>query len=226
MSHASTALRLHAIVSLHDDLLLPWLDLYETAFPQFERIPVSSILRGIRRHELGEPVRSEYLSALDDAGSMVGMAQWTWNPEFDTAYLGYFAILPEQRSRGIGSAFYHLLLDRISNHGALLLAFDVEQPERQLTSAACEQAARRIRFYQRQGAGLLKGLEFFYGEPPMRQYVMAHAIIPQPLDDLLARVKGVVNSFGGWLEQTNPAKPPELVFYPVDGLPKNDHNST
>jgi hypothetical protein len=33
------------IVDRHDDLLLDWLDLYEEAFPQEERIPVSAHLR-------------------------------------------------------------------------------------------------------------------------------------------------------------------------------------
>lgn len=226
MLHSALTIQLHRIVSLQDDLLFPWLDLYETAFPQIERIPVSSMLRGIRRVEFGEPARSEYLAALDDTGVFVGMAQWTMNPDFGAAYLGYFAILPDQRSRGLGAQFYRLLFDRVSRCGALLLAFDVEQPERQSNPTACEIATRRIRFYQRQGAGLVKGLEFFYGDPPMRQYVMIHPIQPLALKNLVSRVRGVVTAFGGRLEEIHPGASTELAFYPVDGSPKIDHNST
>lgn len=212
MSTAAPSLHLHPILSLYDDHLYPWLDLYETAFPPIERIPVSSMLRGIRQHELGQVPRSEYLAAVDAEDQFVGMVQWVWRPEYDTAYLGYFAITPERRGSGLGSQVYRMIIDRAAQYGALLMAFDVEQPERQTTPAACELALRRIRFYQRQGAGLLSGLEFFYGEPPMRQYVMVHPIQALSFDETLQRVRGVVASFGGWLQENRSGAPPDLIF--------------
>ena len=35
------------IEDLHDELLLPWLDLYETAFPPTERVLISTILENL-----------------------------------------------------------------------------------------------------------------------------------------------------------------------------------
>jgi len=209
---AAPSLHLHPILSLQDDYLYPWLDLYEAAFPPVERIPVSLMLRGIRQYDLGQMPRSEYLAAVDAQGQFVGMVQWTWYPEYGTAYLGYFAIIPGQRGGGLGSQVYRMLIDRAAQRGALLLAFDVEQPDRQAAPAAHDLALRRIRFYQRKGAGLLSGLEFFYGEPPMQQYVMAHPIQALSFDEILQRVRGVVASFGGWLKETRPDTPFELVF--------------
>jgi len=219
-------LSLHSIRSLLDDHLFAWLDLYETSFPQIERVPISVILRGIRQIELGMPGKYECLAALDGSGRLVGIAQWGWHAEFSTAYLGYFAVDPSLRSKGLGSQFYRLLYEWMKTRGAALVAFDVERPELQPSSEAQALAERRIRFYQRLGVGLLNGMHFFYGDPPIRQLVMVHPIEEQTMREILPRVRGTVNSFGGWLEEASPNASVRLDFLPVDELVKNHHNST
>jgi GNAT superfamily N-acetyltransferase len=217
---------LHPITSLHDDYLLPWLDLYETAFPQQERAPVSMQLRGILDAERREPFRHEAVAALDRCGQMVGMAQWMWFPEDAAAYLGYFAILPAQRSHGLGSLFYRLLFDRIAAQNAGLLAFDVEPPEYQSSPAEVEMARRRIGFYQRLGAGLLRGVDLVWNQPAVHQFIMVHPIRSLPVENILSSLKNVAASFDGRLEAARAGERPELVFFPVDEWTKIHHNST
>jgi GNAT superfamily N-acetyltransferase len=111
-----------------DPLLMPWLDLYETAFPPAERVLASAVLRAVEQG----PVHT-LLAALDEAGELVGMA-WYHTPQPWLASLWYLAVRADRRGRGLGARIYREVLRRLPPTSVAML-FEVEQPE--LAGAAC-----------------------------------------------------------------------------------------
>jgi GNAT superfamily N-acetyltransferase len=96
-----------------DDLLLPWLDLFETAFPPPERVLVSAILGILRDKASGLAQSHHLLAALEPPGQFVGMAWYELWPK-DVALLGYIAVVAERRGQGIGTRFYREIVQRLS----------------------------------------------------------------------------------------------------------------
>lgn len=164
------------ITTLDDPLLMPWLDLYETAFPPEERVFTSRLLNGVK-------TQREYhmLAAVDESGGLAGLAFYNELPEAQSAFLWYLAVLPDLRGQGIGAWLYQAVLQHLDkNDRAMFL--DVEIPEEMRTPAEREMAARRIRFYQRLGAYRLSGVRFVQKveehHPTITPYLMVHPIQP------------------------------------------------
>ncbi len=142
------------------DLLPPWLDLYETAFPPPFKMLVSTFLNILRDKERGLPCSKTLLAALDGK-SLVGMAAYEILRLEDCAAevcsLWYLAVTPEARNRGIGTWLYHALSTRVSSPVMLI---EVEMPEEASDMAQRSLAERRIAFYRRQGARRLLGVRY------------------------------------------------------------------
>lgn len=170
------------ITTLQDDLLLPWLDLYETAFPANERMLVSFYVRLLREKPLGL-WSAHHLLAAQREGRFVGLAHYVLIPEHHLAWLWMFAVTPEARNQGIGAAFYGEIVGRLPAGTAAML-LEVERPDLAHTEAERRLAERRIAFYRRQGARLLEGVHYIQSvgphQTPLPMYVMVHPL--QPLD--------------------------------------------
>jgi GNAT superfamily N-acetyltransferase len=173
------------ITSLNDDLLLPWLDLYESAFPWAERVPVSLLLGYLKEKD----PTVQMLAALDEEEGFAGLAVYALNEKTAgrTAYLWYLATLPELRGQGLGAWIYRGILARLTRqrqpHGVEALFFDVEMPAQAQTEEEKLLALRRIRFYQRLGARLLSGVRYTPQVTEQRPRLEMHLMV-HPLADL------------------------------------------
>jgi GNAT superfamily N-acetyltransferase len=175
------------IQSLDDDLLLPWLDLYETAFPFAERVPVSVLLAFLK--ERG--ANFNMLAALDEEQRFAGLAFYMFPVEAGgrAAFLWYLATLPEMRGQGLGAWMYRGILARLPREVEALY-YDVEIPELVGAPEAAELARRRIRFYQRLGARRLDGIRDHMraaaDRPPLELFLMVHPLVDLKPQEALA----------------------------------------
>lgn len=166
--------------SVADDLLLPWLDLYETAFPPPERVLVSEILSLLRDKSQGLAQSQHLLAALEPPGQFVGMAWYELWPK-DVALLGYIAVTPEKREQGIGTQFYQEIVKRISLQALFL---ELEMPEEATSERQRQIALRRIQFYRRLGALRLMGIRYLQTVGPHQPLTPMHLMVHlfQPID--------------------------------------------
>lgn len=198
---AHDALSVVEILDRRDDLLLPWLDLFETSFPPAEKNLVSLFLQILRDKEQGLGPSQHLLAGLNVQGTLIGMAMYEQHSSPPIGFLWYLAILPSQRSRGWGAALYREVL-RLLHPATEALFLEVEIPEDGTTaeamrtsSAAClavspakQQmwAQRRIQFYRRQGARLLRGIHYMQSvgphQPPLPMHIMVHPLAPREAD--------------------------------------------
>lgn len=167
-----------------DDPLLPeWLDLYESAFPPDQRVPVEALLSMMAA---GEPTVA-MLAVLEEAGRLVGLVIFERAECPPALFLWYLAVIPERRNQGLGARIYRRIIAEYAD-GCTGVVFDVEIPELAADPAVQALRARRIEFYRRLGARLLTGIDYTVQAnadyPPARLHVMLHPL--EPLDDRTA----------------------------------------
>jgi GNAT superfamily N-acetyltransferase len=171
------------ITSLQDDLLLPWLDLYEAAFPFAERVPVSLLL-GMLKEKKED---FHMLAALDEDDAFAGLAFYILPAQAHgrAGFLWYLATRPDLRGQGLGAWIYRGILARLPR-SVEALYYDVEIPA--LAPSLEEQtlARRRIRFYQRLGAHVLTGIRDTIQAAPDRPKITLHLMV-HPRIELQAR---------------------------------------
>lgn len=167
--------------SLEDSLLLPWLDLYESAFPQNERLPVSAVLSILLQKQRGEKNPAHCLAALDSSGRLLGIAIYFHKSNAPVLVLWYLAVMPDLRSAGIGSRIYRYIEQR-ARADCKAIVFDVEIPERANDEAERSQRERRISFYRQLGARMLGGVYYAIcanpGYEPVPMHLMVHPLHP------------------------------------------------
>jgi ribosomal protein S18 acetylase RimI-like enzyme len=163
------------VTSPNDPLFSEWLDLYETAFPPNERMLVSTVLKTLKKKP-GKNGPSQHLVALLDGENFVGMMMYETHPADNLALLWYLAIHPDLRSKGLGSTAYQQFVHSLDPALYKAIFYEVEIPKK----SNLEEAERRIRFYQRNGAFLLGGIKYlqFVGwhQPPTPMHIMAHPL--------------------------------------------------
>jgi ribosomal protein S18 acetylase RimI-like enzyme len=176
-----TSLTFTPITNLDDDLLIPWLNLYETAFPPEERVLVSAFLKILKAKERGQLLSTEMLAAVDEDQHMTGMVFYEFHPEERTAALWYMAIDTQLRSQGLGSRVYHEIVSRAQVAGCQAMLFEVEIPDNAHSPEAQILAKRRIQFYRRNGAKLLTGIHYLQSvgshQPVTPMHLMIHPLI-------------------------------------------------
>ena len=153
--------------------MLPWLDLYETAFPPQERVLVSRILAAWTVRTGGTP-RQHLLAASDASGALAGLA-WYDAPRPDLASLWYLAVPADAAARGLARGSIGCARAAWSGQRAAAgfrgrgAGAGAEVPLR-------GEAERRIKFYRRLGAQQLTGVRYlqFVGrhQPPMPMLIM------------------------------------------------------
>ena len=179
-------LALHPLFSLRDPFLGPWLDLYETAFPFEERVPISHFLEVIAARADNRSTNEELIAVLDEEDRFAGLLELNLNESLRAAGLYYFAVDPARRGQGLGAQIYAGMLQRCRRFGCDLVVFDLEDPADCPTPEAQAFARRRIEFYQRQGAQLLPGVSYRFRREPTspgaQLLVMAHFLEPAPIE--------------------------------------------
>ncbi len=181
-----TDLTLHPLLSLRDPFLGPWLDLYETAFPFEERVPVSHFLEVVQSKADCRPTGEELIAVLDDEDCFAGLLELNRSEPLRAAALYYFAVDPNRRGQGLGAQIYAAMLQRCRKFGSDLVVFDLEDPSDCPTPETQAFANRRIEFYHRQGARLLPGVSYRFRREPTspgaQLLVMAHFLEPAPIE--------------------------------------------
>ena len=112
--------------------------LYESAFPDEERIPWNDLLRLVREMPL------EFAEYRDGEG-LLGLTIVYPRPRL--SWFWYFAVPEQRRGRGIGQRILSALLARYEGRSAVL---DMEDPA-QPGAPNPEQRRRRAAFYRRNG---------------------------------------------------------------------------
>jgi ribosomal protein S18 acetylase RimI-like enzyme len=176
----NNAITFHEITGLQDDLLLPWLDLYETAFPSNQKVLVSHFLALLKRKGKTKATSDYMLAGVDPAHKLLGLACYELMPAVGAAVLWYLAIHPESRNRGLGGEFYDHVIGLIDKTLYRALILEVEIPGLFKNDEDRKRAARRIDFYRRHGAYLLEGVDYtqFIGwhAPPTPMHIMVHPL--------------------------------------------------
>ena len=183
------------LYSLEDELLLPWLDLYETAFPAAERLLVSDILRAVQAGLEPPPETPRVVAAVTGPGTLVGLALYTLCHAGGAANLVYLATAPEVRNQGYGAWLYRADCRSNAQHaGAQGVVIEVEIPERAETAEGRALAERRIGFYRRLGARLILGIDYLQTvgrhQVPISLHVMVHPFQPMAAEEMLALAQG------------------------------------
>lgn len=162
------------ITDINDDLLPAWLDLYETSFPPEEKVLVSDFLLMLKEKSRGEWEQSHMMAALDSEAKLVGILRFDALLDGDMACLWYLAVTPEARGRGMGSACLEEALRRCREAGARAALWEVEIPEK---SPDPEFARRRIEFYRRHGALMLRGIHYLQSVGPHQPAIPMHMMV-------------------------------------------------
>jgi len=175
------------LADLNDGLLLPWLDLYETA---------SGHLKVLKETARGGAEDQFLLAAVAKNDELVGMASYEVARDSGLACLWYLAVVPERRSQGTGSCLYREIVRRASECGCRLLLFEVEIPEEGHSEEMSELARRRIGFYQRLGAGVLDGVHYIQSvgphQPAIPMHIMLHPLESLELDEAFRIAKSLL----------------------------------
>jgi ribosomal protein S18 acetylase RimI-like enzyme len=201
----SEPLTYQELTDINDDLLLPWLDLMETAFPPTERVLPSFHLGLLRQKARGETSAHTMVAAVDAEGRFVGLLQYQLELECEAAFMWYLAVVRDLRSQGLGAQIYQEAVRRLAPHHLRALTFEVEIPEGAHDEETRQFALRRIAFYRRQGARLLTGIHYVQSvgshQPSIPMHIMVHPFVPMDADAAFGLAKCV---FGDALTQIGP----------------------
>lgn len=194
----SVELTLIEITSFDDPLYDRWLDLYQISFPLNEQMLVSSLNALLRdRNRLGNG-RKPILACVNERGDFKALVHYESFPDRMAAVLWYFAVEPEARSQGIGSAAYSLLLRRlqIEQPDIRSLFFEVEDPNACESLEQKHHAQRRIAFYRRNGAAQLTGIHYLQSvgwQPPLQMCLLVHRYAAMQAEEALALAQHLFN---------------------------------
>ncbi len=193
MAGRRCGLKLLPIRDLNDPLLLPWLDLYETAFPPRERLLVSAILSMVTTGAAGEG--PQLLAAVDDNKAFAGMAMLGRPLDGSVGHLWFFAVEPQLRNHSVGATLYRQILQDLRESGCRALFLEVEIPDLAETPEGRALAERRIGFYRRFGARRLTGIDYLqrvgWHQEPLPMYLMVQLLAELTAQDALALAYGV-----------------------------------
>ncbi|MCC6446647.1 MAG: GNAT family N-acetyltransferase [Armatimonadetes bacterium] len=179
----TSCLAFREITSLTDDLLGPWLDLYQQSFPLTEQILISRFIDTLKKKAIGQEENQIFLAALDGEGRFAAMAQYSLRPDCRAAYLVYLAVALEMRGQGAGSKVYREIIGRVAafQPPVRMAVFEVEGPEEAASPEERDLSERRIRFYKKLGAKLLCGVSYSQTVgwlPEIKMRLMVHPFQP------------------------------------------------
>ncbi len=141
-----------------------WNEIYYESFPLNERMSDEYLQNLLNSIAAGEETNTHILAMHSgNVSHVLGIAYYEAYPESQTGFLWYLATRSGERGQGLGANVYHEVLRRLQDEGAQALLFEVEMPEvaRHESPEQGALAERRIAWYQRQGAKLLGGVQYF-----------------------------------------------------------------
>jgi ribosomal protein S18 acetylase RimI-like enzyme len=205
---ANERLWLREIVSEHDPMLGPCMNLYTSAFPPDERIPADSFAQALQRRAHGEetlPRRHRRLAValLGDrfAGfcSFAGMIDQQASALEQYGALFYMAVDPNLRARGIGGFMFGCVQSMLATDAqwcgakAMGLILEVERPDTAADAKVRDLRERRIKFYERLGCRLLKRIDYLQpavdaDHAPLRLHLMATGEVASRADRHVCRM--------------------------------------
>lgn len=168
------------ITDCNDDLLIPWLDLYETSFPPEEKVLVSSFLELLKEKAKGEYPDSYIQAVLDEDARMVAALRFDIVREFGATYFWYMAVDPSVRNRGIGSACFNEVVRHATGAGTRAMVLEVEMQDH---SPDPQMSDRRLGFYRRHGAAMLTEIEYMQSVGPHQPAIPMHIMI-RPIESV------------------------------------------
>lgn len=152
------------ILSTDDDLWESWKSIYLASFPAHERMTVA-YFEGVLAAPVEDGAGRHMLAMVAESNltDVQGILYFETDREARISFLWYLAIRDDLRNQRLGPALYAEVRNRAESEGLDLLVFEVEIPEEAAAHSDLEGeiAARRIRWYQRQGALLVKGVEYY-----------------------------------------------------------------
>ncbi|MCL6518915.1 MAG: GNAT family N-acetyltransferase [Armatimonadetes bacterium] len=131
--------------------------LYEESFPPPERHPFNKLRTLLEKEEV--PRRTRMIVALDN-DEVVGLSIFQFAPEARLGYLWYLCVAPSARRLGLGSRLYQRTLELLAQDGATSMIFEVD-PISTPPHPIYGDPVKRLRFYERLGARIIIGYEFF-----------------------------------------------------------------
>jgi len=170
--------------------------LYECSFPVEE-------LRDF--DELSE--RKPGLIVARDEDVLLGLSIFRALEEASLGYLWYICVDQSTRGRGVGRRLYQRTLDSLTANGNSLkgLIFEVERLDSEAHPVYGD-PIRRVKFYERLGARLILGYD--YWQPPIPPHgpvplqLMYHPLECQPSGEDLARIVEDFLRWGQGVEKT------------------------
>jgi ribosomal protein S18 acetylase RimI-like enzyme len=185
------------MASFADPILADWLALYETSFPEEERMSRSYLETTLS----ADPNNVSMLAMRADDGSLLGISYTEYPPAKQIAYLYYIATDPKVRGNGLGRTLYEAVMGEARARGCRFLFFEVEIPQ----SGDDGLPARRIDWYRRNGASLLDGIDFNQtvdtSDIVTKMHLMVHTIQATTPESAFALLK---EYFEDDLQQTGP----------------------
>ena len=190
------------ITDPNEDPFLHWLDLFEISFPANEKLLFSTLLKILKSKGQGEAAGMRMIAIQDEEGRTVGMTLYQLLPEKSLATLWYLATDPSERSRGLGGKIYEQLISGLDPSLYKALILEVEIPGEIHSSP---DADRRIRFYKRNGAYLLRGIHYLqdigWHQPQTPMHLMVHPLQPLTPEQVFQLAQ---SAFGDLIHQTGP----------------------
>lgn len=184
------------IVELTDpdsDLTEQALALYEAAFPVEERGPLEYLYVDMRWRAQGnhQPDHLRHFLAAVESDRLNGICMYSYYRDYRLAFLGYLATPPELRGNGLGGWLLKRTVSMLSADAELLgglpplgMCWEVERPLDTNDPLERDLRERRIQFYQRNGAILLKDIRLTapplgVGLPPVDYHLMFLPVNPE-----------------------------------------------
>jgi GNAT superfamily N-acetyltransferase len=199
MTEQPPVLPLREIESRDDVLWRAWETIYTASFPPHERMSQEHFDRVLDAKSKGEATNTHIVVIPDSSNpdDAVCMAYYEYDPETRIAFLWYLATREGLRGQGIGAVLYRSLREYVRGQGAALLVYEVEIPEVAAEKSAqdADYARRRIEWYEKFGARVVFGIEYFQGvdttpeKTPM--YLMVDLFEPMEAEALFPILKSI-----------------------------------
>jgi hypothetical protein len=144
-----------------DELTTLYRDVFVPSFPPGELESLSSLRAAVRDG------RTRVSAAIDQRGVVVAGAAAEWSPACRVLLLSYLAVVHGGRGTSIGGALYRHVLDQwTAEYEPCLFVAEVEHPDFHTGSTAHGDPLRRLRFYGKHHARVLR-LPYF--QPALRE---------------------------------------------------------
>lgn len=156
-------------------------------FPQSEVKPLKKIISGWE-----DEVYSAYGFYGGVAEELQGYAFFIRCKSDDTVLLDYFAVMPQLRSMGVGTAFLTEIKKLAEEKGKVLL-LEVENPKYEQDGPNRDYMVKRITFYKKNGINL-SGVECRFYE---NEYIILYAGAPMSDEEVRQRTENIYVDFFG-----------------------------